>query len=207
MTMSMSLLKSTVLRSTGASRLIVTALLIGSASLLGCNPPTNDPNILYSDDHKDPIKKLETDKIIDSRRMAYQQTFYVPVYSNIHVDEDNPKVMLSATLSIRNSSLDHSIYVTKIDYYNTTGDFVRPYLTKMIELPPMGTLNYIVERMDDSGGDGANFVVTIEGGDAKLNPVIEAIMIGSYSNKGFAFSTTATPIPAGEHPTAKPTHP
>ena len=115
--------------------------------------------------------------------------------------------MLSATLSIRNSSLDHNIYVTKIDYYNTKGDFVRPYLTKMIELPPMGTLNYIVERMDDSGGDGANFVVAIEGEDAELNPVIESIMIGSYSNKGFAFNSPATPIPASKHSQKPPTNP
>ena len=174
-------------------RSLIASLFVVLA-LSGCNPPTSDPNILYTDDHKDPIKKLETDKVIDSSKMPYQQTFYVPVYSNIHADEDNPKVMLSATLSIRNSSLDHSIYVKKIDYYNTTGDFVRPYLSKMIELPPMGTLNYIVERMDDSGGDGANFVVYIEAPTTQVSPVIEAIMIGSYSNKGFAFSTTGTPI-------------
>lgn len=186
---------------------MASAILIAVSGLSGCNSPTHDPNILYTDDHKDPIKALETDKIIDSKRMPYQQTFYVPIYSNIHVDEDNPKVMLSATLSIRNSSLDHSIYVNKIDYYNTKGEFVRPYLTKMIELPPMGTLNYIVERMDDSGGEGANFVVSVEGPDAKLSPVIEAIMIGSYSNKGFAFSTSATPISASEHATQPPTNP
>lgn len=206
MTMSMSMLIRTMKRPTIARRLTATAILLGSIVVAGCNPPTNDPNILYSDDHKDPIKELETDKVIDSKRMPYQQTFYVPVYSNIHVDEDNPKVMLSATLSIRNSSLDHSIYVTKIDYYNTKGDFVRPYLTKMIELPPMGTLNYIVERMDDSGGDGANFVVSIEGDDTNLSPVIEAIMIGSFSNKGFAFNTTATPIVVSEQSTKNPTN-
>lgn len=207
MTMSTSMLIQSMMRRVPARPLLATAILLVSTALVGCNPPTNDPNILYSDDHKDPIKELETDKVIDSKRMAYQQTFYVPVYSNIHVDEDNPKVMLSATLSIRNSSLDHSIYVTKIDYYNTKGAFVRPYLTKMIELPPMGTLNYIVERMDDSGGDGANFVVTIEGGNANLNPVIETIMIGSFSNKGFAFSTTATPIETTENTSKTPTKP
>lgn len=179
---------------------VIAAMLI-AMTLSGCKPPTTDPNILYSDDHKDPIKELETDKTIDSATMSYQQTFYVPVYSNIHADEDNSKVMLSATLSIRNSSLDHNLYVKRIDYYNTKGDFVRSYVTKIVELPPMGTLNYIVEKMDDTGGDGANFVVSVEADTPKIHPVIQAIMIGSYSNKGFAFETDAVAIEPPEHPT------
>lgn len=174
--------------------LILMAVLAITSGLSGCKPPITDPNVMYSDNQEDPIKRLETDADIDNQRLPYNQTFYVPVYSNIYVDEDNPKVLLSATLSVRNTSLTHSFYVTKIDYYNTKGDFVRPYLTKSIELPPMGTLNYIVEKLDDTGGDGANFVVKVEGESTKLNPVIEAIMIGNYSNKGFAFETDAVPI-------------
>ena len=173
---------------------ILTAALMTATALSGCKPPIDDPNVMYSDDHQDPIKRLETDVDIGKQSLPYQQTFYVPIYSNIYVDEDNPKVLLSATLSIRNTSLAHSLYVTKIDYYNTGGDFVRPYLTKSIELPPMGTLNYIVEKLDDTGGDGANFVVNIEGESTETKPVIEAIMIGNYSNKGFAFETEAVPI-------------
>ncbi|WP_131668524.1 DUF3124 domain-containing protein [Psychrobacter pygoscelis] len=173
---------------------ILTAALMTATALSGCKPPIDDPNVMYSDDHQDPIKRLETDVDIDKQSLPYQQTFYVPIYSNIYVDEDNPKVLLSATLSIRNTSLEHSLYVTKIDYYNTGGDFVRSYLSKSIELPPMGTLNYIVEKLDDTGGDGANFVVNIEGESTKTKPVIEAIMIGNYSNKGFAFETEAVPI-------------
>ena len=169
---------------------------IGSiANLSGCEKSTHDPNILYSENHEDPIKRLETDTVIEGRNFAYHQAFYVPIYSDIYVDEDNTKVLLSATLSIRNTSLTDSLYVSKIDYYNTKGDFVRPYLNKSIELPPMGTLNYIVEKMDDTGGSGANFVVNIEADKDDTPPMIEAIMIGSFSNKGLAFKTDAVPIP------------
>lgn len=168
-------------------------VMILSAGVIGCSPPERDPNILYSEEHKDPIKQLEVDAIPDAD-MPYQKLFYVPVYSNIHVDEDNPKVMVSATLSIRNTSLDNNIYVTKIDYYNTKGHYVRPYLTKSIELPPMGTLNYIVEKLDDTGGDGANFVVAVESEANHVKPLIETIMIGTFSNKAFSFKSDSLVI-------------
>lgn len=178
-----------------------TSLLLGisvliTISLTACNPPEKDPNILYSAEHKDPIKALEVDAI-PNNNMPFQKLYYVPVYSNIYGDEDSPKVMLSATLSIRNTSLDNSLYVTKIDYYNTKGDFVRSYLTKSIELPPMGTLNYIVEKQDDTGGDGANFVVAIESEAKNVSPLIETIMIGTFSNKAFSFTSDSVVIEDG----------
>ncbi|SUD91289.1 DUF3124 domain-containing protein [Psychrobacter phenylpyruvicus] len=173
--------------------ILMATVLVASMGLSGCNPPENDPNILYSDEHKDPIKELEVDAI-PSNDMPFQKLYYVPVYSNIYGDEDSPKVMLSATLSIRNTSLDNSLYVTKIDYYNTKGDFVRSYLTKSIELPPMGTLNYIVEKHDDTGGDGANFVVAIESEAKNISPLIESIMIGTFNNKAFSFTSDSLVI-------------
>ncbi|WP_230658790.1 DUF3124 domain-containing protein [Psychrobacter sp. I-STPA10] len=181
--------------------IVFIALCTAVGSLTGCEKPSHNPNILYSENHEDPIKQLETETVIADRDFAYKQTFYVPIYSDIYVDEDNTKVLLSATLSIRNTSLIDSLYVTKIDYYNTKGDFVRPYLDKSIELPPMGTLNYIVEKMDDTGGSGANFVVNIEADKDDTPPMIEAIMVGSFSNKGLAFKTDAVPIP---NPSLKP---
>lgn len=167
--------------------------LLATVGLTACNPPEKDPNILYSTEHKDPIKELEVDQV-PSTNMPYHQLFYVPVYSNIYGDEDSPKIMLSATLSIRNTSLNNSLYVTKIDYYNTHGEYVRPYLTKSIELPPMGTLNYIVEKMDDTGGDGANFVVAVESEAKNVSPLIETIMIGTFSNKAFSFTSPSVVI-------------
>ena len=172
--------------------LLLPTFLLATIGLTACHPPEKDPNILYSDEHKDPIKELEVD--MPKGNMAYQHLFYVPVYSNIYGYEESPKVMLSATLSIRNTSLDNSLYVTRIDYYNTHGDYVRPYLKKSIELPPMGTLNYIVEKNDDTGGDGANFVVAIESEAQNVSPLIEAIMVGTFSNKAFSFSSKGVVI-------------
>ncbi|WP_114700447.1 DUF3124 domain-containing protein [Psychrobacter proteolyticus] len=162
--------------------------------LSSCDPSAKDPNVMFSEKHQDPIAELAVTDKPDHSKMSYQQTFYVPIYSDIYSDSENQKVLLSATLSVRNTTLDKPLYINKIDYYNTNGDFVKSYIDGPIELPPMATLNYIIEKEDDSGGSGANFIIDVEGVDETVKPVIEAVMIGNFSNKGFAFSTEGTPV-------------
>ena len=177
------------------SKRTISILLLATMALLsGCDPMPQDPNVLYSEKHQDPIQELEMTTAVDRSQFAYKQTFYVPIYSDIYTDRDNRKVLLSATLSVRNTTLKKSLYINKIDYYGTDGTFIKSYLTKPIELPAMATLNYIVEKEEDKGGSGANFIIEVEGIDETVKPVIEAVMIGNFSNKGFAFSTEGTPV-------------
>ncbi|WP_426138538.1 DUF3124 domain-containing protein [Psychrobacter sp. TWR1-1-1] len=177
------------------SKRTISILLLATMALLsGCDQTPQDPNVLYSEKHQDPIQELEMTTAVDRSQFAYKQTFYVPIYSDIYTDRDNRKVLLSATLSVRNTTLKKSLYINKIDYYGTDGTFIKPYLTKPIELPAMATLNYIVEKEEDKGGSGANFIIEVEGIDETVKPVIEAVMIGNFSNKGFAFSTEGTPV-------------
>ena len=177
------------------SKRIISILLLATMALLsGCDQTPQDPNVLYSEKHQDPIQELEMTTAVDRSQFAYKQTFYVPIYSDIYTDRDNRKVLLSATLSVRNTTLKKSLYINKIDYYGTDGTFIKSYLNKPIELPAMATLNYIVEKEEDKGGSGANFIIEVEGIDETVKPVIEAVMIGNFSNKGFAFSTEGTPV-------------
>ena len=177
------------------SKRTISVLLLATMALLsGCDQTPQDPNVLYSEKHQDPIQELEMTTAVDRSQFAYKQTFYVPIYSDIYTDSDNRKVLLSATLSVRNTTLKKSLYINKIDYYGTDGTFIKSYLTKPIELPAMATLNYIVEKEEDKGGSGANFIIEVEGIDETVKPVIEAVMIGNFSNKGFAFSTEGTPV-------------
>ena len=177
------------------SKRTISVLLLATMALLsGCDQTPQDPNVLYSEKHQDPIQELEMTTAIDRSQFAYKQTFYVPIYSDIYTDRDNRKVLLSATLSVRNTTLKKSLYINKIDYYGTDGTFIKSYLNKPIELPAMATLNYIVEKEEDKGGSGANFIIEVEGIDETVKPVIEAVMIGNFSNKGFAFSTEGTPV-------------
>lgn len=169
--------------------LCITALMLIS----GCEQK-QDPNVMLSEGQKDPIKELEITQQVDRSNFNYKQTFYVPIYSDIYIDSDTRKVLLSATLSVRNTTLKKSLFINKIDYYDTKGAFVKAYLNKPIELPAMGTLNYIVEKEEDKGGSGANFIIEVEGIDDTVTPVIEAVMIGNFSNKAFAFTTEGTPV-------------
>ena len=177
------------------SKRTISILLLATMALLsGCDQTPQDPNVLYSEKHQDPIQELEMTTAVDRSQFASKQTFYVLIYSDIYTDRDNRKVLLSATLSVRNTTLKKSLYINKIDYYGTDGTFIKSYLNKPIELPAMATLNYIVEKEEDKGGSGANFIIEVEGIDETVKPVIEAVMIGNFSNKGFAFSTEGTPV-------------
>lgn len=160
----------------------------------GCDKKMDDPNVMLSKDQQDPIEELAVTSDVDRSTFTYKQSFYVPIYSDIYTDSDNRKVLLSATLSVRNTSLSKSLYINKIDYYDTDGTFIKSYTDRPIELPAMATLNYIVEKEEDQGGSGANFIIEVEGVDDSVKPVIEAVMIGNFSNKGFAFSTEGTPV-------------
>lgn len=81
-----------------------------------------------------------------------------------------------------------------IDYYDTGGTLIKSYLNTPLELPAMGTLNYIVEKEESKGGSGANFIIEVEGIDETVKPVIEAVMLGNFSNKAFAFSTEGVSV-------------
>ncbi|MEQ9008954.1 MAG: DUF3124 domain-containing protein [Ekhidna sp.] len=147
-----------------------------------------DPNV-NEETGADELTALEVDNPIKKLEMEYEDVIYVPIYSDIYFDANNQKTLLAATLSIRNTSSTDSIFISKIDYFNTTGDLVRTYLTNQISLPPMATINYVIEREDDAGGSGANFIVKLSAKSTNVRPLIQAVMVGQNGNKGFAFST------------------
>lgn len=154
--------------------------------LISCDVP--NPNLDKTG--KDELKSLELGHKIDENLIKYHDTIYVPIYSNIYVDKQNQKRLLAATLSVRNTSFIDSLFLTKIDYFNTDGVLVKKYIKNPISLPPMSSINYVIEKEDDTGGSGANFIVILSGKKKHLKPIIQAIMIGENGeNKGFAFST------------------
>lgn len=135
------------------------------------------------------MKALEATSVPEEDALNYNQRFYVPIYSDIYVDAQNPKQLLSATLSIRNTHLTDSLFISKIEYYNTNGNLVQKFIDYTINLPPMATVNYVIEKEDDSGGNGANFIVEVSAKSEGIKPLIQAVMIGNYANKSFSFLT------------------
>ena len=158
-------------------------ILSGLSSCVNQNPNVDEAG-------KDQFQSLELDHRFAKNELEYQDTVYVPIYSDIYIDTQNPKSLLAATLSIRNTSHKDSLFISNIDYYNTDGKLVRSYINNLISLPPMATVNYVIEKDDDTGGHGANFIIALSSKNQNIaRPVIQAIMIGQNGNKGFSFVT------------------
>jgi len=138
---------------------------------------------------QDELESLEIEVPIVKSDIHYNDIIYVPIYSDIYFDDANQKNLLAATLSIRNTSYTDSLYVSKIDYFNTAGELVKAYIDNPISLKPMASVNYVVATQDDTGGAGANFIVALSSKSTDLSPLVQAIMVGKNGNKGFAFST------------------
>lgn len=118
---------------------------------------------------------------------------YVPIYSDIYNQTRDSRTLLTATLSIRNTSLKDSLFVSKIDYYNTEGDLVRSYIDSPIYLTPMESIDYVIEQQDTSGGSGANFLIDWYS-KKRLNPLFQAVMVGGLGAQAFSFTTEGIEI-------------
>lgn len=107
------------------------------------------------------------------------QALYLPIYSQIwHGDLAGTlpkKSLISALVSIRNTSLKTPIRITSARYYSTEGRLIREYVPKPVVIAAMATTELFVERMEAEGGSGANFIIQWDSAAATNPPVVEAV--------------------------------
>ncbi|MGK7954481.1 MAG: DUF3124 domain-containing protein [Crocosphaera sp.] len=115
------------------------------------------------------------------------QVIYVPIYSEIHNSDQNRVIPLVSTLSLRNTDLSHFMIIETVDYYDSGGKKVRSYLTQPIKLAPLTSTSVVVQEEDQTGGTGANFIVEWRSAHQVSEPVIEAIMLNTFSQQGISF--------------------
>lgn len=125
---------------------------------------------------------------------AYGQIIYVPAYSHIYHVRQDRDFQLTVTLSIRNPFPWRTLTINRVDYFDSSGAFVRSYLHDALTLDPLETLEFVVDQSDESGGSGANFLIGWEGAETDAGPITEAVMIGTASGQGLSFATTGTPV-------------
>ncbi len=121
------------------------------------------------------------------------QTVYVPVYSHIYADsrfKDKP-FQLTAIISIRNTDLNNSLILEKVDYYDSHGKLLTHYLDKETSVAPLASTRYIVPESDTLGGSGAKFLVSWSSKNAITEPIIEGVMIGTKMQQGISFVTNS----------------
>ena len=125
-------------------------------------------------------------------------TVYVPVYSSVYLGLDVKRQMvdLTATVSVRNVSVVQPIVIEWVRYYDSTGKLVRDYLKQPSSLPPLGSVEFVIQRSDTTGGPGANFLIRWKGPAAVDEPLIEAIMLGESGNAGISFTSAGRVVKA-----------
>lgn len=130
----------------------------------------------------------------DVKDLPFRDTVYVPIYSDIYSETKNYRMNLTATLSIRNTSLFDPIYVEAIDYYDTNGALVHHYLDKTILLKAMQSIEYVIEEDDVKGGTGANFIVNWGSLKDDVKPIFQGVMISTSGQQGLSFVTEGISI-------------
>lgn len=148
-----------------------------------------------------PNKKLETEiqneNLVDINDLKitypYEDEIYVPIYATIYSKNRDTQLLLTATLSIRNTSKKDSLFINTIDYYNTEGTLVRNYIKAPIFLKPLETIDYVIDEDDVEGGSGANFLIDW-GANNSIKPVFQAVMICMIGQHAFSFTTNGTSI-------------
>jgi Protein of unknown function (DUF3124) len=163
--------------------LFAIAVFLGGL-LLGSRLQTSDPI------HSSAAERLQPAAAV-STALTPGATVYVPVYSSLYLglNVKQQMVELAATVSVRNVSQAHPIVIEWVRYYDSKGKLVRDYIDKPAALPPLGSVEFVIQRSDVAGGPGANFLIRWQGPQAVDEPVIEAVMLGQSGNAGISFTS------------------
>lgn len=135
-----------------------------------------------------------SDSAASQVRLLKGQTVYVPAYSHIYHGDREVPFYLTVTLSIRNTDAAHPITIMAVDYFDSDGKKVRSYLEKTLELPPLGSMRYVVKESDKSGGAGAKFLVGWKSSVGVVEPIVEAIMVSTQTQQGISFTSRGKPV-------------
>ncbi|NND51362.1 MAG: DUF3124 domain-containing protein [Flavobacteriaceae bacterium] len=114
---------------------------------------------------------------------------YLSVYSQIYSQTEHRTHDLTATVSLRNTNREDTIYVNKAEYFDTKGYPIRTYFDKTIFIAPMETVEIIIDEQDQEGGTGANFLFNWTIKPNSNEPFFEAIMISTSGQQGLSFTT------------------
>jgi hypothetical protein len=157
-------------------------LFIGGL-FLGLHLRTSDPV------HSSAVERLQPVATV-STALTPGATVYVPVYSSLSLGLNKQQtVNLAATVSVRNVSTVHPIVIEWVRYYDSGGRRIRDYVDKPSALPPLGSVEFLIQRSDATGGPGANFLIHWKGPANVDEPLIEAIMLGQSGNAGISFTS------------------
>lgn len=139
------------------------------------------------------IRSLEAATSLPPGELPHTGSFYVPAYSSMLISRGNYRLDFSVTLSIHNTSKSQTLVLRRVDYHGTGGNLIEALLDTPLALKPLGTVDVMVEQADIRGGTGANFLVEWAAAEPVSQPIIEAIMLGSFGTQGYSFVSVGRP--------------
>ncbi len=114
---------------------------------------------------------------------------YLSVYSQIYSQTQHRKYDLTATVSLRNTDLDDTIYIHRTTYYNTQGQLIRTFFDEPIFIAPLETVEIVIDETDQEGGTGGNFIFDWAIKPGTNQPLFEGVMISTSGQQGLSFTT------------------
>ncbi len=125
---------------------------------------------------------------LDTAALKYKEIVYVPVYSDIYHLDGTKRFSLTTTVSVRNISLNDSVYILNAVYNDSYGKQLRSFTTKSILLKPLESIEYVIEDAEDKGGAGASFILEWGGSKFSNQMLIQSVMIGTTGQQGISFT-------------------
>jgi hypothetical protein len=126
-------------------------------------------------------------------KLVKGQTLYLPC-STRFITANYP-FNIKATVFIYNTDPQHAITIDQLDFYNSSGKFVKKYLEHPLKLEPSaGTYMRIKHSVEGDAGAAAHFIVQWQAKTKVVRPIIRCLMLGSRGNRGYTFVSTARVI-------------
>lgn len=119
---------------------------------------------------------------------------YLSVYSQIYSETEHKKHNLTTMVSLRNTSDRDTIYLLKVEYFDTHGVSVRTYFDYPTFMAPMETTEIVIDESDISGGTGSNFIIEWKIPKNCPEPIFEGLMNSMMGQQGLSFTTQSKRI-------------
>lgn len=156
--------------------------------LQSCENPNQDLK-------KEGVNILEVNQMYNkSIDLLYRDTIYIPIYSEIYVQNEVRKLRLSNTISIRNTSLKDTIYIEDINHYNSQGELIHKYQDNFLFLAPLQSIQYIIKKRVAEKGIESSFIVIWGANSSEVRPIFQGVMISAYGRYGVSFLTEGVSI-------------
>lgn len=161
------------------------AIILGL--LTSCDEPTRESNFELPKWSSDVVSLPANDSLISGKT-------YLPVYSQVYSISEQRTLNLTVMASLRNISEKHEVYLTRAEYYSTSGELIRTYLDNPVALDPLETIEIVISENDFSGGTGANFIFEWHIPAGGNEPLFEGVMNSTLGQQGLSFTTEGKKI-------------